>query len=153
MQHVHFLGNINSDNWAGYVGTAILLSFGPASQARLEAFHQALSQMEGVVAQELDPAALLDFSVRQVYLAGPAGWQVQPLSERAFEESRPEPVPGPLLKDVLVLTEDEDALQVAKLLLTRQGEIEVSVLREDKLHGRRFAVEGGVKVARLGPGK
>lgn len=149
MRDLHFLGNINHDNWAGHVGTMLLLSFGPESRMQLAAQYDTLSGLRGVNSLELDSSELIDFSVRQVLIDAQASDELDGLSEKAKESDNPVPVPAHLLPELLALTAQQDELLIHHLPLFRQGTLEVSVGLADMFQGRSFAIDGGIELADL----
>lgn len=147
--HVHFLGNINHDNWAGYVGTMLLLSFGPESRKQLRAQYDTLNGLPILKGVELDSSELIDFTVRQVLISTTASDELDGLSEQAKEADNPVPVPAHLLAELLALSEQQDELLINHLPLYRPGRLEVSVGLSDMFQGRSFGMDGHIDLNRL----
>lgn len=147
--HVHFLGNINHDNWAGHVGTMLLLSFGPESRQQLRAQYDTLTGLPILKGVELDSSELIDFRVRQVLICSQASDELDELREQAKDADNPVPVPGHLLAELLALAERQDELLINHLPLYRPGRLEVSVGLSDMFQGRSFGMDGGIDLARL----
>lgn len=149
MSFTHFLGHINNESWLGQVGTFILVSFGPMSRAAIQQHYTQLRGQPQVEALDLDTERLIDFGVWQVTVDGMASPDVEALAELARESDNPVLTANSILKDVLLLTDEYDQIQVGRLALYQQGSLEVSVYLPDVLDGRNFLVDGAVALAKL----
>jgi hypothetical protein len=152
---MYFLGHSNNESWLSQVGSTILIHVGPQARAAVQEHYRKLRQEPQVESVNLSPKALGDFWIVQV-LPMPdatATAEVAALCELASEADNPVPVKDSLLKDVLLLTDEYDEIQVSQLTLFQQGSVELSVYLADVLDGRSFLVDGQLDLLEARPAK
>lgn len=151
---LHFLADISCDSWNAYVGSRILLSFGPESAARLRRSLAQLRSTPRATAFELEPASLGDFSVRQVLPPGKNGDldELTDFFEEVGDSDDPVRVPDHLLAELLDLGEENDELKISRLPLFQQGVLECSVYLPNMFGGRACSLNGGIDLDRLDEG-
>lgn len=152
MNQLHFLGRVNDDNWAGYVGTHtyVLLSFGEQGRELLRQALRTLRARPEWQSIDLAEKKLRDTSARQVLGRDAlASLGVERLCDEVDEADRPVPVPDGILKEVVLLTDEYDELEISKLLVFADSTVEVSVRLPEVLRGRSFLVTGGLELVDL----
>lgn len=147
MKNAHFLCNINDDSWAGYVGSLLLVSVGPVSQAYLQTAYQELRASDHD-ALDLNTQKLPDFSVRQVYYGG-AKERLAEFCEAVRASDDPMPVPQSLLPNVLRRASAGGAVSISRLPIYHQGSLELVVYLPDMFKGRGFLVDGQIDLPQL----
>lgn len=147
MKYAHFLCNINHDNWAGYVGTLLLVSFGPQSRAYLQQAYQELQATDHELLG-LNETKLVDFSVRQV-LPHNAKAKLEAFCEQVRESDNPLLVPQDVLASVLRRAEADDDLRISSLPIYQQGSLELMVYLTTMFNGRAFLVDGAFDLRKM----
>jgi hypothetical protein len=147
MRHAHFLCNINDDNWAGYVGSLLLVSLGPVSQAYLQTAYQELRASDHN-ALDLNTAKLPDFSVRQVFYHG-AKARLEEFCEAVRESDNPLPVPQELYDNVRRRASWGGDVSISRLPIYQQGSLELVIYLPDMFKGRGFLVDGQIDLPQL----
>lgn len=147
MKYAHFLCNINDDNWAGYVGTLLLVTLGPQSRAYLQQAYREL-QATSHESLGLNETKLVDFSVRQV-LPQNAKAKLEAFCERVRESDDPLLVPQDVLASVLRRAQVDADLRISSLPIYQQGSLELMVYLASMFSGRAFLVDGAIDLAKL----